>query len=316
MNKKIYIISEDFKFENNTTWIIDTFKNEFIKYSGLNFTNKPEASDIIWIIGQNIKKIIELKKINLKNKNIITTIHHIDWNKINIFNENFKILNEITTKFHVICQKVYDDLIKITNKPIVISNFWINENIFFSIKNKKELKNKFNIPENSYCVGSFQRDTEGKNKCIKPKLSKGPDIFVSIVNDMKNKYPNLLVLLSGRRRNYILNQLEKKSIKYLYFPMISANELNELYNCLDLYIVSSRVEGGPRAIIECGIANIPIISTNVGISELILDSSSIYDMNQPLTYYKAKPNISYSYEKSNKYTIKNYMNKFIENVFN
>lgn len=312
--KKIYIISEDIKLENGQTWIIDVFKNEFIEYSGLNFVNDPGNADIIWIVGINMEKIMKLKTMNLWDKNIITTIHHIDWNKIDNFNKSFNILNEITTKFHVICQKVYDNLIKITTKPIVMSNFWINENVFFSIPNKDELRKKYNIPTNAYCIGSFQRDTEGKEKCMKPKLSKGPDIFVSIVSDMKNKHPNLLVLLSGRRRNYIINELEKKSIKYLYFPMVNSNELNELYNCLDLYIVSSRVEGGPRAIIECGIANVPLISTNVGIAELILDSASIYNMNKPLTYSVAKPNTLWAYEKSSTYSIKNFINKFSEIV--
>lgn len=314
--KKIYIISEDIKLENNQTWIIDVFKNEFIKYSGLNFVDDPVIADIIWIVGINMNKIIKLKSIDLKNKNIITTIHHIDWDKIDNFNKSFNELNKITNKFHVICKKVHDDLKKITTKPIVVSNFWINENVFFSISNKEKLRNKYNIPVNAYCIGSFQRDTEGKNKCMKPKLSKGPDIFVSIASDMKNTHSNLLVILSGRRRDYIISELVKNSIEYLYFPMINSNELNELYNCLDLYIVSSRVEGGPRAIIECGIAKVPIISTNVGIADLILDYLSVYDMNNPLTYTKAKPNVLYSYEKSSMYSIKNYINKFSEIVFN
>lgn len=312
--KKIYIISEDVKLENGQTWIIDVFKNEFIEYSGLNFVNEPDYADIIWIIGINMDKILKLKTIDLGKKNIITTIHHIDWDKIDNFNKSFNILNEITTKFHVICQKVFNDLRKITTKPIVMSNFWINENVFFSILNKEELRNKYNIPVNAYCVGSFQRDTEGKDKCMKPKLSKGPDIFISIVSDMKIKQENLVVLLTGRRRNYIINELEKNSIKYLYFPMVNSFELNELYNCLNLYIVSSRVEGGPRAIIECGIANVPLISTNVGIAELILDSSSIYDMSKPLTYADAKPNTLHAYEKSSAYSIKNFINKFGEIV--
>ena len=33
--------------------------------------------------------------------------------------------------------------------------------------------------------------------------------------------------------------------------MISQPELNKLYHCLDLYIVASRYEGGPRSIHEC-----------------------------------------------------------------
>lgn len=314
--KKFYLISENLKFENNQTWIIDVFKNEFIKYSNLLFTDNPDDADIIWIIGTNDEQIDKLKSINLENKQVITTIHHIDWDKIDNFNKNFDKIKNITTKYHVICDKVYYDLKKITNKQIVISNFWINENMYFPIENKKELREKYKIQYDSYCIGSFQRDTEGKNKCMLPKLSKGPDIFISIAIDLKKKYENLLVILSGRRRNYIINELQKNKINYMYFQMIDSVELNELYNCLDLYIVSSRVEGGPRAIIECAISKVPIISTDVGIAKLILDESSIYDMNDSKTYSLAKPNTIYAYEKSHTYSIINYMNKFIENVFN
>jgi hypothetical protein len=313
--KKFYIISEDFEFENNQTWIIDVFKNEFIEYSGLEFVDEPIHANIIWIIGININKINHLKTICLDNKQIITTIHHIDWEKINIFNENFNIVKDISTKFHVICEKVYFDLIKLTSKPIVISNFWINENLFYNIPNKNSLRIKYQIPVNSYCIGSFQRDTEGKNKCMKPKLSKGPDIFVKNAIDIKLRHDNLIVILTGRKRNYIIEELEKNSINYKYFQMTTTNELNELYNCLDLYIVSSRVEGGPRAILECGISKTPIISTNVGISNLILNPTSIYDSNVPLSYRNAKPDIEYAYDKSNKYSIKNYLVEFIKTVF-
>jgi hypothetical protein len=315
INKKLYLICEDLELENKQTWIIDVFKNEFVKYSGLNFVSDPAIADIIWIIGMGIEKIKHLKTIDLTKKKIITTIHHIDWDKIDLFNENFNLIKDITTNFHVICNKVYGDLIKLTQKPIVIANFWINENLFYPITNKNQLRNKYLIPEESYCVGSFQRDTEGKKLCLKPKLSKGPDIFIKIVSDMHVKNNNLLIILTGRRRNYIIGELEKKSIKYLYFPMINSLELNELYNCLDLYIVSSRVEGGPRAIIECGIAKVPLISTDVGISELILNNESIYDKNNPLTYSNAKPNVIYAYEKSNNYTIENYLQKFITKLF-
>ena len=310
--KKIHIISEDFMFENNQTWIIDIFKKEFLEFSSMKFADNPQDADIIWILGNNINKIKKLQNINLDNKSIISTIHHINWKKIEDFTKGFNEIKFITTKFHVICDKVYDDLRKLTDKPIIISNFWINENIFFPMQNKKELREKYGISINSYCVGSFQRDTEGKDKCMKPKLSKGPDIFVNIVDDMNKKYDNLVVILSGRRRNYIINELTKKNIKYIYFNMVSSRQLNELYNCLDIYIVSSRVEGGPRAILECGISNVPIISTNVGISELILDSTSIYDMNNPLTYILAKPNIEHAYIQSTKYSIKNFMDKFRE----
>ena len=64
-----------------------------------------------------------------------------------------------------------------------------------------------------------------------------------------------------------------------YFEMGEFSVINELYNCLDLYIVSSRYEGGPQSVLECGITRTPIISTRVGIADEILSSESLYSIN-------------------------------------
>ena len=57
-------------------------------------------------------------------------------------------------------------------------------------------------------------------------------------------------------------------------------ELNELYNCLDLYIVSSRYEGGPQAILECAASKTPILSTKVGVAPEVLHPESIYEIGR------------------------------------
>ena len=59
--------------------------------------------------------------------------------------------------------------------------------------------------------------------------------------------------------------------------MAPIDVVNKLYNILDLYLVTSRVEGGPQAIPECGITKTPIISTNVGVASEILHESSIFN---------------------------------------
>ena len=64
------------------------------------------------------------------------------------------------------------------------------------------------------------------------------------------------------------------------------SKLNLLYNILDLYIVSSRLEGGPQAILECAISETPIISTNVGVA-LSLSKGSIFQSSE--TYKSAIP---------------------------
>ena len=77
------------------------------------------------------------------------------------------------------------------------------------------------------------------------------------------------------------------------------------FNTLDLYLVSARVEGGPRSIFEASMSKTPIISTDVGVASELLPKESIYDMNDFLTYKNALPNIDKSYNN----TIINY-NKF------
>ena len=82
--------------------------------------------------------------------------------------------------------------------------------------------------------------------------------------------------------------------------MTNYKTLNELYNILDLYIVASRVEGGPQSILEAAATKTPLISTNVGIAEKILDSSSIYNMEN---FTEAKPDVEYSYRNVKKYFV-------------
>ena len=44
------------------------------------------------------------------------------------------------------------------------------------------------------------------------------------------------------------------------------NEIPKIYNCLDLYLICSRDEGGPYALLESMKSGIPIISTKVGMT--------------------------------------------------
>jgi len=316
MNKDsyIYIISENFLLENNQKWIIDVFAKEFIAYSGLKCTQDMKQADIIWIIGYNLEEMNKILSLE-KKPFVITTIHHIDWSDSEPMLQMIKTSDTITDRYHVICDKVETDLRTLTEKPVVKANFWINENNFYQIDNKEELRKKWNLGNNDYIIGSFQRDTKGKLKCTLPKTSKGPDIFVKIVRNMQKNRDNIVVLLTGRKRNYIINKLDCARIKYVYHEMVSVSDLNELYNCLDLYIVSSRVEGGPRSIMECGLSKTPIISTDVGIAKSILNPDAIYDMNEFKTYKNATTNLEYVYEKTQNYSISNYIKKFTDIVF-
>lgn len=82
--------------------------------------------------------------------------------------------------------------------------------------------------------------------------------------------------------------------------MANLSKMNKLYNVLNLYIVSSRFEGGPQSVMECAITKTPIISTDVGIARQILDPESIYEMKN---FKSAKPNIDIAFKNVQEYLL-------------
>ena len=297
-------------FINNIdeNWIVDRLRNEFYEDNQDILTNNIKNADILWIIAPWTWK--KIPKRFLKQKTVLCTIHHIDEKKfIGDEGKDFYKLDKFVDYYHTISKKSFDQLSKFTSKKIYVSPFWINNKIWFPISENKDLKSKFFIPSDAYIVGSFQRDTEGKDG-ISPKLSKGPDQLFQIIKAISEQ-KNIFVILAGHRRTYLINLLEENNVPYKYYERVDQVSLNELYNCLDLYIVSSRVEGGPQAIFECALSKTPIISTDVGIASEILSKTSIFDMNN---FAMAKPDIEVAYANSQQYLIPKGYESFI-NLF-
>ncbi len=293
----------------NESWIIDRMKEEFSTYNPDIVTNDIKNCDIIWIIAPWMWK--KIPKRYLKSKTVICSVHHLEkkdflGNQLKDFYKRDKYVDF----YHTISNKSKEEIQKLTTKKIVSIPFWINENIFFSIDDKTRLRSKYSLPKESLIIGSFQRDTEGKD-LKSPKLIKGPDQFVKIAKSFSEKNNNLLVLLAGYRRQYLIKNLEQENINYRYIEMVDFEILNELYNCLDLYIVSSRIEGGPQAILECAITKTPIISTDVGVASEILSNESIFNMDN---FEKAKPNVKFAYNNAIENSLENGMKKY-RNMF-
>ena len=286
-------------------WIVDRIKDEWAQYNHKYNSKKPKTADIFWIISPWTWQ--KIKRKDLENKKIVCSIYHIDEDKLDKAQlSEFQKRDVYVDFYHVISEKTKEQIRLLTNKPIQSIPFWVNQNIWFEIEDKDNLKKKYGIDKETYCIGSFQRDTEGSD-LITPKLSKGPDRLVKIIDRLKDKHEKIEVILTGKRRNYVITELEKKNIKYKYFEMVNFSKINELYNLLDLYIVSSRFEGGPQSILECAATKTPIISTDVGIAKEILNVGSIFNMEN---FLDAKADVEYAYENVEKFFIPNGIENF------
>ena len=290
----------------NESWIIDRVIDEWISNNNEITSERIQDADIVWIISNWTWKKIRIKY--LKEKKVVASIYHIDFDNFNKKDEkNFYKMDQYVDLYHVISLKTKEQLKRLTNKKIISIPFWVNQKNLFYIENKSSLRKKYGFSEDDYIIGSFQRDTEGSD-LVSPKLIKGPDIFIDLVNRLNNNQ-NIRILLTGTRRQYVINKLKELGINYKYFEMVQIDQLNEFYNILDLYLVSSRLEGGPQAVLECAVTKTPIISTDVGVASEILHPNSIYSLE---TFENAKPMVEYAYENSKKYTLPDGMKNFID----
>jgi len=129
---------------------------------------------------------------------------------------------------------------------------------------RRKFREKYNIPLSATVIGSFQKDGNGWGAGLEPKLIKGPDTFISVMAALKSRVPELVVLLSGPARGFVKAGLEKHGIPYRHFNLPRYADIGELFQTLDLYLITSRQEGGPKAVLESMASGIPLVTTRVG----------------------------------------------------
>ena len=290
----------------NESWVVDRLKKNWIEFNTKLTTNNIKEADIIWIVAPWLWKNVPKK--HLAGKKVICSIYHIDFEKFDEKDEkDFIKRDKYVDQYHVISLRTKEDLQKLTRKKIISLPFWVDQRIYKELNNTDILRNSLGFSREDYLIGSFQRDTEGSDLTT-PKLIKGPDIFLEIVKNAFELNPSVKIILAGKRRHYLINNLKKNKIPFFYYEMATSEEINTLYNILDLYIVSSRLEGGPQAIVECAITKTPIISTDVGVAAEILSKSAIY--KNETNYHTAVPDTKFAYENGLKLIIPDGMEPF------
>lgn len=126
------------------------------------------------------------------------------------------------------------------------------------------------IPATAFVVGSFQKDGVGRGAGLEPKYVKGPDILVATLERLRGSLPELFVLLTGPARGYVRRELERLSIPHVHAQLATRDELALAYHALDVYLLTSRQEGGPKAMFEASATGVPLVATRVGQAQELL----------------------------------------------
>lgn len=134
-----------------------------------------------------------------------------------------------------------------------------------SPEERAQSRRALEIPEGAFCIGSFQKDGAGWGQGLTPKLIKGPDILLGVLERLR-AHGKVTAILSGPARGYVIRGLRALGIAYRHLACRNYRELAHLYHGLDAYLVTSREEGGPKGILEAFACGIPLISTRVGMA--------------------------------------------------
>ena len=137
---------------------------------------------------------------------------------------------------------------------------------------RAEARKRFKIPDDALVVGSFQKDGVGWGDGMDPKIIKGPDIFVETMRGLKASGLPVIAFLTGPARGYVKRKLVCDGIPFVHTFVKNHADLINCYHVLDLYLVTSREEGGPMGLMESMSSGIPVVSTPVGMApDLIRD---------------------------------------------
>lgn len=264
----------------------------------------------IKFVGQNIKKEIDIIapgniEVTTKPQRIVKNIVHfgsqymwLNWGKymsnenryitsffhgkpedgeevkihIDLFLESLERLDKVITASSLVEER----LLKwgVPSGKLVKIPLGVNTSLFnLPKKNTKEtLRRSLGIPNHAIVIGSFQKDGAGWKDGLDPKLIKGPDLFVSTLKLLASWGYPVFALLTGPARGFVKNELEKSGIPYFHTYPKNHNELISLYQALDIYLITSREEGGPMGLLESIACGTPVAATNVGmVKDVISD---------------------------------------------
>lgn len=140
---------------------------------------------------------------------------------------------------------------------------------------RKAARAALGLPSDAFVIGSFQKDGVGWDEGDEPKAIKGPDVLLAMLRAVRERRPELHVLLSGPARGFVRRGLDELRIPYVHRRLEHYEQIATLYSALDVYVVPSRQEGGPKGVLEAMAAGVPVVSTRVGqAADLIRDGAN------------------------------------------
>jgi glycosyltransferase involved in cell wall biosynthesis len=121
-------------------------------------------------------------------------------------------------------------------------------------------RKKFGIPPESFVVGFFAHRGADKDAG-----RKGIDTLLAVLRKAAVEIPGLAVVMAGPGWEDLAAELRATGASAHMLGFVPRSHVPLLYSLLDVYLLTSRVEGGPLPVLESMACGTPVIATRVGL---------------------------------------------------
>jgi glycosyltransferase involved in cell wall biosynthesis len=194
---------------------------------------------------------------------VVTTIHHVlSWET-----EKHNVKGDALM---VAARQWRDELVRHGVEPdsMVLVPYGVDCDVFapLPIDQRQKARRRLGFQDQEFVIGFIAKQSSNDGG------RKGIDIFEASAVAVGRQLANSAVLLIGMGWKDLVARLRAQRVKCVWIPFVSQHaELTPVYNSMDCYWVTSRVEGGPVPLLEAMSCGVPCISTPVGLAKEIID---------------------------------------------
>lgn len=169
-----------------------------------------------------------------------------------------------------------------TEKPIEVSS---GE----TLRSKRDCKAWLGIPRDSFLVGRVDRNSGRKDipatwKALVPVMQKHSDVFVWLHMKTRNVQAGINIPAMLSREPSVMDRFRFPNLEFDGNKGAPQQDLNAVYNAMDLFVSTSRGEGFGLTIAEAMACEVPVIAQNVSaIPEVVGPGGTLIDPEREIT---------------------------------
>lgn len=187
-------------------------------------------------------------------------LHHVtEWT------EGLKFATDRSRELIVCTDEWREEAVKLVapEKPISIVPHGLDLSLFRPVEAQRE---RFSIPDGHVAIGFV-----GSRTSDFEMGRKGLDVFRDVLGRTRESVPNLHVCFLGLGWDDEVAALREMGVSANFLGFIDKSLLPTFYSSIDVYAMTSRVEGGPVPVLEAMACGTPVVASRVGLVPEVID---------------------------------------------